>query len=103
MGEFLVPIILVLVELLYWYGVVVFIAVIVSWLISLRVINTYNRGVATIVDILYRVTEPALRPIRRLMPNFGGLDISPIILFAIIFVLRYWLLLLIPIVRGRGY
>ena len=100
MGEFLVPIILVLVDLLYWYGVVVFIAVIVSWLISLHVINTYNRGVATIVDILYRVTEPTLRPIRRMMPNLGGLDISPIILFAIIFVLRYWLMLLIPIVRS---
>ena len=100
MGEFLVPVILVLIELLYWYGVLVFISVIVSWLISLRVINTYNRGVATIVDILVRVTEPALRPIRRLMPNLGGLDIAPIILFAIIFVLRYWLALFIPIVRG---
>jgi YggT family protein len=48
------------------------------------VINTHNRGVARVVDILYRLTEPALAPIQRILPNFGGVDISPVILLVIL-------------------
>jgi YggT family protein len=55
-----------------------------SWLIAFNVINTHSRPVAMIGDFLYRATEPALRPIRRFLPNFGGLDISPIILLLIL-------------------
>ena len=57
---------------------------ILSWLLAFGVINRYNRGVSVIGDFLYRITEPALRPIRALLPNFGGIDISPIILILII-------------------
>jgi YggT family protein len=53
---------------------------VLSWLVAFNVVNTRNPVVAQIGDILYRVTEPALRPIRRFMPNLGGVDISPIIL-----------------------
>ncbi len=51
-----------------------------SWLYAFNVINSSNRFVASIGDFLYRVTEPALRPIRRFLPDLGGIDISPIVL-----------------------
>lgn len=59
---------------------VVIIGAVLSWLIAFDVVNRRNRAVYTIADTLYRLTEPALRPIRRLLPNFGGVDISPVIL-----------------------
>lgn len=55
----------------------IFIAAIVQTLISFNVLDTRNRFVWTIADILYRVTEPVLRPIRNVLPHFGGLDLSP--------------------------
>ena len=58
---------------------------VLSWLLAFGVINRYNRAVSVIGDFLYRVTEPALRPIRALLPNFGGIDISPIILILILY------------------
>jgi YggT family protein len=61
---------------------------ILSWLLAFGVINRYNRAVAVIGDFLYRVTEPALRPIRSFLPNFGGVDISPVILILILMFLR---------------
>ena len=61
---------------------------ILSWLLAFGVVNRYNRAVATIGDFLYRVTEPALRPIRSFLPNFGGIDISPVILILILMFLR---------------
>ena len=64
-------------ELYIW---VVIIGAVLSWLIAFNILNTSNQVVYTIVDFLYRITEPALRPIRRIMPNLGGIDISPIIL-----------------------
>jgi YggT family protein len=61
---------------------------IISWLVAFNVINTRNEFVRAVWDFLYRVTEPALRPIRRMLPNLGGIDISPIILLLIIFFLQ---------------
>jgi YggT family protein len=84
MGGFLAPIIDVVIVLLNLYWWVIIIAAVVSWLIAFGVINTYNRSVARILDVLYRLTEPALRPIRQLLPNFGGIDISPILVLLII-------------------
>ena len=57
-----------------------FIFVILSWLINFGIVNTQNRFIYLVMDFLYKITEPALRPIRRFVPNFGGIDISPIIL-----------------------
>ena len=51
---------------------------ILSWLVAFNVVNTRNRAVYVIGDFLYRVTEPLLAPIRRILPNLGGLDLSPI-------------------------
>lgn len=83
----------VVIQFYYW---IVIVSVILSWLIAFNVINTHNRLVYTIADALYRLTEPALRPIRKFMPDLGGIDISPVILiFGLIFicnvVLQNWL------------
>jgi YggT family protein len=61
---------------------------ILSWLLACGVINRYNRSVSVIGDFLYRITEPALRPIRAMLPNFGGIDISPIVLILILYFLQ---------------
>ena len=69
-------------------------AAVLSWLIAFNVVNTRNQVVASIGDFLYRVTEPALRPIRSLLPNLGGVDISPVILILGLLFLRnliFWL------------
>lgn len=58
--------------------------VILSWLISFNVLNTYNRLVFMANDFLYKITEPALRPIRKVIPALGGIDVSPVILILII-------------------
>ena len=55
------------------------ISAILSWLIEFNVINTSNRLIYTVGDFLYRITEPVLQPIRNMLPNFGGIDFSPLI------------------------
>ncbi len=67
---------------------ILILAVVMSWLISFNVVNTTNRFVYMFSDFLYRITEPALRPIRRILPNLGGLDISPLVLLLAIWFLR---------------
>ncbi len=57
---------------------------VLSWLVVFNVVNTRHRGVIAIGDFLYRITEPALRPIRRLMPHMGGIDLSPVILILLL-------------------
>lgn len=57
---------------------------ILSWLIAFGVVNTYNRFVAMVGDALYRLTEPALRPIRSFLPNLGGIDLSPLVLILLL-------------------
>lgn len=70
------------------YTWIIIASAVFSWLYAFNVINSSNRFVASVGDFLYRVTEPALRPIRSFLPNLGGIDISPIILLLIIFFLR---------------
>ena len=79
MGGFIVPVIEVVIAILDIYWWLVIIQAVVSWLIAFNILNTYSRPVAMVLDFLYRMTEPALRPIRQFMPILGGLDISPII------------------------
>ena len=57
---------------------------VLSWLVVFNVVNTRNPIVHSVGDFLYRVTEPALRPIRRYLPNVGGLDLSPIVLILLL-------------------
>ena len=63
-------------------------AAVLSWLIAFNVVNTRNQFVAMLADFLYRITEPALRPIRNVMPNLGGIDISPVILILLIILIE---------------
>ena len=74
---------------LVWW--VFLIMIIMSWLISFNVINTRNQFVAGVWRVLNQVTEPILRPIRRIVPPMGGLDLSPIIVFVIIFFLQQFI------------
>jgi YggT family protein len=67
---------------------------VLSWLVAFNVVNTRNPIVHSIGDFLYRITEPALRPIRSIMPNLGGIDISPVILIIGLLFLKqlvFWL------------
>ncbi|WOC16305.1 YggT family protein [Pseudochrobactrum sp. MP213Fo] len=62
-----------------------------SWLYAFNVVNSNNRFVASIGTFLYKVTEPVLRPIRRILPDLGGIDLSPIILLLLIFFIRQFM------------
>jgi YggT family protein len=81
----LLDVILIALNIYMW---IVIAAVILSWLVAFNVVNTRHPFVASVADFLYRITEPALRPIRNLLPNLGGIDISPIILFLIIILIE---------------
>jgi len=75
-----------LIDLYIW---VFIISAILSWLTAFNVINTGNRFVYMVTNTLYRLTEPMLRPIRRYMPDLGGIDISPLVaIIGLIFVQR---------------
>jgi YggT family protein len=65
---------------------------VLSWLVAFNVVNTRNPIVNSVGDFLYRVTEPALRPIRRILPSLGGIDLSPVVLILILFFLRDFIL-----------
>ena len=78
-------------QILDIYSWVIIGSAIVSWLVAFGVINVRNQVVRMIVDLLYRLTEPVLRPIRRLLPNLGGIDISPVIALLLIIFLRHLL------------
>ena len=78
------PLLRVLVIAIDLYIWMVIIGAILSWLVAFNVINTSNQFVYTVLDFLYRITEPALRPIRRFIPNFGGIDISPVVLILLL-------------------
>jgi YggT family protein len=71
-------------RLISLYTWAVILAAVFSMLASFGVLDTRNRVVWTIGDFLYRITEPALRPIRNLLPNFGNIDISPVILILLL-------------------
>jgi YggT family protein len=68
---------------IYWF--IIIITAVISWLVAFNVINVRNDFVRTVWDTLNRLTEPVLRPIRERLPNFGGIDISPIIVLLIIY------------------
>ena len=70
------------------YIIVVLAQVVLSWLVTFNVVNTRNRFVYMIGDFLHRATDPVLKPIRRVLPSLGGLDISPIVLILGLFFVR---------------
>jgi YggT family protein len=78
----------VILLVLHLYSYVIIIVAIMSWLIAFNVINIYNDLVRSIWNGLNAVTEPLLRPIRSVLPSLGGIDISPIILLLLIFLVE---------------
>ena len=81
----ILEVILIVLDLYIWLLIA---SAILSWLIAFNVVNTRNQFVAAVAEFLYRITETALAPIRRFMPNLGGLDISPIILILVIILVQ---------------
>jgi YggT family protein len=80
----LLQIIQLLLDLVWW---IIVIQAVLSWLIAFNVINTHNDFVRTVWNALGRMTEPLYRPIRRLLPDFGALDLSPIVVLLVIYIL----------------
>ncbi len=93
--ELVQPILVVLYDVLELYKWVIVVTAVMSWLIAFNVVNVRHEFVRAIWTTLVGVTEPALRPIRRLLPRTGGVDISPVILFFIIVLIQLYLAKLI--------
>jgi YggT family protein len=79
---------LLVVQILDIYKYILIAAAVLSWLIAFDVLNTRSRAVYMISDFLNRVTEPVLRPIRRILPSLGGIDVSPIIAILLIWLIQ---------------
>jgi YggT family protein len=95
MSELLTPLIIVINAAIEIFKMMVLASIVMGWLVSFDVINTRNRAVYVIMDVLYRVTEPVLRPLRKIMPNTGALDLSPILLFFILWLIQMYLPMLV--------
>ncbi len=81
----ILEVILIALDFYVW---IIIASAIFSWLFAFNVINAGNQFVGMIGNFLYHMTEPALRPIRRFLPNMGGIDLSPIVLIFAIFLLQ---------------
>jgi YggT family protein len=81
----ILDIILLVLQIYIWLLIA---AAVLSWLIAFNVVNTRNPVVAMAGEFLYRITEPLLRPIRAILPNLGGLDVSPVILILLILLIE---------------
>jgi len=84
-----------IIQIISIYKIVLIIYIIATWLISFNVINTSNRFVYSLMEILYKLSEPSLRIVRKYIPNFGSIDISPIIVYLALeffqrLILEYW-------------
>ena len=91
-GNPFLDLVLVVLKLYSW---ALIISVILSWLVAFNVVNTHSPLVSAIGRFLYRLTEPLLKPIRQFLPDFGGIDISPVVLLLLIWfveesLIRYW-------------
>jgi YggT family protein len=81
----ILSIILIVLDIYIWLLIA---SAILSWLVAFNVVNTRNQFVAMVGDFLWKITEPVLRPIRAIMPNLGGIDLSPVILILLIILLK---------------
>ena len=86
------PILWLITTLITLYIWILIAAALMSWLIAFNVVNRHNQIVLAVADFLYRITEPALRPIRERLPNLGGIDISPVILIIALLFIQYTLM-----------
>ena len=74
-----------IVSLYIW---ILIINAIISWLVAFNILNTSNRFVYSVLDVSYKLTSPPLNFIRRYLPNFGSIDISPVVLIFLLYFLR---------------
>jgi YggT family protein len=81
------------------YVYILIASAVLSWLVAFNVVNPHNQFVRSLGEFLWRVTEPVLAPIRRLLPNLGGIDISPVILIIALYFIRR---LVVELVTGIG-
>ena len=79
------PVLELIYRLIDIYVWVLIIGVIMSWLIAFNIINLSNQFVRTVYEVINRLTEPLLAPIRRILPDLGGVDISPVILILLLY------------------
>ena len=84
-----------LIQIIDLYKFILIIYVIATWLVSFGIINTTNRFVYSLLDALHKICEPSMRIIRRFIPTFGNIDISPIIVFILLeflkrLIIEYW-------------
>ena len=84
-----------LIQIIDLYKLILIFYIIATWLVAFNIINTSNRFVYSLMEILYRLCEPSLKWVRRYVPTFGNIDISPIIVFLLLWFLQsllveYW-------------
>ncbi|MDH5488947.1 MAG: YggT family protein [Rhodospirillaceae bacterium] len=84
MDVIIVPFIKLVLTIINLYVWVVVASVVLSWLVAFGVVNTSNRFVYTIGDVIHRITEPLLRPIRNILPDMGNVDLSPVALIMLL-------------------
>ena len=73
-----------IIQIINLYTYVLLIYIIITWLIAFNIINTSNRLVYSVVEVLYKLCEPVLKYVRRFIPNIGNIDISPIIVLLLL-------------------
>ena len=78
----------ILIMLLWVLSIIIIVQAVLSWLVAFNVINTHNDFVRSLLYALDRMTAPLYRPIRKIMPDFGGIDFSPIVVLLLIWVLQ---------------
>ena len=84
-----------IIQIIDLYKIVILAYIVFIWLINFNIVNTSNRFIYALMQALYKLSEPSLRPIRKYVPNFGNIDISPIILYLLLWFLQsllieYW-------------
>ena len=78
-----------IIDMLLWLlTIIIIVQAILSWLVAFNVINTHNDFVRQVLYALDRLTDPLYRPIRRILPDFGGIDFSPLVVLLLIYVVR---------------
>ena len=84
-----------IIQIINLYQFLLLVYIIATWLVNFNIINTSNRFVYSIMEILYRLCEPSLNIVRRYIPNFGNIDISPVIVYLGLWfiknlIIEYW-------------
>lgn len=93
-----IQLVLLILNILWW---IIIASAVLSWLFAFNIVNPRNQFVGMIGEFLYRVTEPIYRPIRRILPDLGGIDLSPLVVLLGIFFLQQLIIYSIaPVLLG---